>query len=104
MTVKGQIPQLNLGEGGFFAPLIHIKLSKYPIHIRVKMLVIVSQLDKFLTFNSIRGDKNDCTLYKITLPRSAINFRHLTSCVTIEKLAWTDKLAIILASVREYER
>ena len=30
------------------------------------------QLDKCLIFKSIRGDKNDCTLYKIA-PRNAIN-------------------------------
>ena len=32
---------------------------------------IVSQLDKCLKSKSIQGDKNDCTLYKIT-PRNAV--------------------------------
>ena len=36
---------------------------------------IVSQLDKCLKFKSVRGDENDCILYKIT-PRNAMNFRH----------------------------
>ena len=47
---------------------------------------IVSQLDKCLKFKSIRGDKNDYTLHKIT-PRNAINFRYLSSCGTIAKTA-----------------
>ena len=44
---------------------------------------IVSQLSKCLKFKSIRGDKNDCILYKIT-PRNVTNFRHLLSCDTID--------------------
>ena len=39
---------------------------------------IVSQLDKCLKFKSVRGDKNDSTLHKITI-RNAINFRYLFS-------------------------
>ena len=42
----------------------------------------MSQLSKCLKFKSIRGDKNDCILYKIT-PRNVTNFRHLLSCDTI---------------------
>ena len=34
---------------------------------------IVSQLSKCLKFKSIRGDKNDCILYKLT-PRNVTNF------------------------------
>ena len=46
------------------------------------MKAIVSQLSKYLKFKSIRGDKNDCILYKIT-PRNVTNFRHLLNCDTI---------------------
>ena len=49
---------------------------------RFQTLTIVSKVDKRLKFKSIHGDKNDCTLYKIT-PRNAINFIHLSSCGTI---------------------
>ena len=45
----------------------------------------MSQLRKCLKFRSIRGDKNDCILYKIT-PRNVTNFRHLLSCDTIESM------------------
>ena len=41
----------------------------------------MSQLDKCLKFKSIRKEKNDCTIYKIT-SRSTINFTHLSSCGT----------------------
>ena len=44
-------------------------------------VTIVSQLSKCLKFKSIRGDKNDCILHKIT-PRNVTNFRHLLSCDT----------------------
>ena len=43
---------------------------------------LVSQLDKCPKFMSIQGDKNDCTLYKMT-PRNPVNFRHLSGCDTI---------------------
>ena len=33
------------------------------------------------------GDENDCTSYKIT-PQNAINFRHLSSCGTIDPAHW----------------
>ena len=33
---------------------------------------------------SVRGDENDCTLFKIS-PLNAINFRHLSSCGTWSK-------------------
>ena len=46
---------------------------------------MVSQLSECLKFKSIRGDKNDCILYKIT-PRNVTNFRHLLSCDTIVRL------------------
>ena len=50
----------------------------------ISRVSIVSQLDKCLKFRSVRrGDENDCTSYKIT-PRNAINFRHLSSCGTID--------------------
>ena len=42
----------------------------------------MSQLSKCLKFKSVRGDKNDCILYKVT-PRNVTNFRHLLSCDTI---------------------
>ena len=42
----------------------------------------MSQLDKCLKFKSIRGDKNDYTLHKVT-PHNATNFRNLFSCDTI---------------------
>ena len=44
-------------------------------------LLTVSQLDKCLKFKSVREEKNDCTLCKITT-RSTINFTHLSSCGT----------------------
>ena len=49
------------------------------MHSNLTSHAIVSQLGKCLKFKSIRGDKNDCTLYQIT-PRNAINFGHLSSC------------------------
>ena len=69
-----------------------LKVEVRPIHGHVRRshrtqkkptrLPIVSQLNKCLKFNCIRGGKNDCILYKIT-PRNAMNFRHLFSCDTI---------------------
>ena len=44
---------------------------------------MVPHLHKFLKFNSIQGDKNDCILFETT-PRSAISFRHVSSCGTVE--------------------
>ena len=49
---------------------------------RLETCTIVSQLDKCLKFKSVRGEKSDCSLYKIA-PRNVINFRHLSSCGTI---------------------
>ena len=51
----------------------------------VEKVTIVSQLSKCLKFKSIRGDKNDCILYKIS-PKNVTNFRHLLSCDTIDKI------------------
>ena len=48
-----------------------------------KARTIVSQLSKYLKLKSVRGDKNDCILYKIT-PRNVTNFRHLLSYNTID--------------------
>ena len=39
---------------------------KSPEKVSVSILFIVPQLDKCLKFKSVREDKNDCTLYKIT--------------------------------------
>ena len=61
------------------------KLNFWTLIVEMKNFIvsfIVSQLDKCLKFKSIRGDKNDRTLYKIT-PRNAINYSHLSSCCTI---------------------
>ena len=52
---------------------------------KLKAVTMVSQLSKCLKFKFIRGDKNDCILYKIT-PRNVTNFRHLLSCDTIEEI------------------
>ena len=43
----------------------------------------MSQPDKIkcLKIKSVRGDENDCTLFKIS-PQNGINFRHLFSCGT----------------------
>ena len=46
---------------------------------------IVSQLNKCLKFKSVQGDKDHCTLEKITPPpknKNAMNFRNLSSCGT----------------------
>ena len=60
----------------------------------------MSQLDKCLKFKSIRGDKNDCTLYKITL-RNAINSRHLSSGGTIGLGLWiVEAYALALAMIK----
>ena len=42
----------------------------------------VSQLNKCLKFKAIQGDKDHCTLQKIT-PQNAMSFRNLSSCGTI---------------------
>ena len=67
-----------------FYPLFSQKLSVSVSYNVVSYMrdSIVSQLDKCLNFKSVRGDKNECTLYKMT-PRNAISFKHLSSCGTI---------------------
>ena len=44
---------------------------------------MVSQLNKCPKVKSIQGDKDHCTLEKITPPPNAMNFRNLSSCGTI---------------------
>ena len=57
---------------------------------KIFLPAIVSQLDKCLKFKSIQGegggdDKSDCIILKIT-PRNVMNFRHLSSCGSVEAI------------------
>ena len=52
----------------------------------------MSQMDKCLKFKVILWDKSDCILYKI-IPQNAMNFRHLSSCGTIEGMLHSQSLS-----------
>ena len=68
--------------------LVHVLAEAHTEELLIdenKLSTTVSQLDKCLKFKSIQGDRNDCTLDKIT-PLDAVNFRHLSSCDTAENV------------------